>query len=99
MLGDILMEGEENNVDGVIDHDKWLSAMCLFMKREGNNILLPENSREILPEDRFLMCGTTDAKERMKVMLTNKFELQNELTGEELPRSLVWRWLANRKKA
>ena len=99
LLGDILMEGEENNVDGVIDHDKWLSAMCLFMKREGNNILLPENSREILPDDRFLMCGTTDAKERMKVMLTNKFELQNELTGEELPRSLVWRWLANRKKA
>ena len=98
LLGDILLEGEENNVDGVIDRDKWLSAMCLFMKREGNNILLPENSREILPEDRFLMCGTTQAKQRMKVMLTNRFELQNELTGEELPKSLFWQWLVNRKK-
>ncbi len=98
LLGDLLMEGEENIVDGKINRDKWLSAMCLFMKRDGNNILLPENSRKILPEDQFLMCGTTNAKERMKVMLTNRFELQNALTGEELPRSLIWRWLANRKR-
>lgn len=98
LLGDLLMEGEDNYIEGKIDRSKWLSAMCLFIKRDGSNILLPENTRIIRPDDRFLMCGTHKAQERMKQMLSNSYELENALTGKELPRSFFWQWLENRKK-
>jgi len=97
LLGDLLMEGEDNYIDGKIDRSKWLSAMCLFIKRDDSNILLPESKRVIRQGDRFLMCGTNKAQERMKVMLINSYELENALTGKELPRSLIWRWLEQRR--
>ncbi len=97
LLGDLLMEGEDNYIDGKIDRSKWLSAMCLFIKRDDSNILLPESTRVIRQGDRFLMCGTNKAQERMKVMLRNSYELENALTGKELPRSLIWRWLEHRR--
>lgn len=99
LLGDLLMEGEGNLVGGKIDPDKRLSALCLFINRDDGNILLPENSRRIRAGDRFLLCGTVNAKNRMTTFLNNSYELENALSSLELPKSLLWRWLAERKQS
>jgi Trk K+ transport system NAD-binding subunit len=77
--------------------DKRLSAMPLFMKREDNNILLPEDDRIIRSGDRFLMCGTNDAYQYMHAMIGNFHMLDTVLTGKEAPAGSVLRWFAKRK--
>ena len=74
------------------DHrEKPLSAMPLFMKRDGSNVLLPEDDRIIRVNDQFLMCGTRDAHKQMCNILSNINLLENILSGEEIPAGIIWR--------
>jgi len=68
--------------------------MCLFIKRGESNILLPKSIRVINPEDKFLMCGTAEAKERMKLILGNNDRLESALSGIQVSnKHVLRRWL------
>ena len=49
-------------------HSK-VSALCLFIKREKGNVLLPEKERFMLIGDRFLMCGTREIYDRFNLII------------------------------
>lgn len=68
-------------------------AMPLFMKRDGNNILLPEEDREIKVEDRILMCGTQSAQMNVNSLLTDEHFLLDTLNGKLSSKRLFWRLL------
>jgi Trk K+ transport system NAD-binding subunit len=79
------------------DHrEKPISAMPLFMKRDENNVLLPEDNRIIRAGDKFLVCGTQDAYRQMCNLLSNINLLENVLTGENIPTGFLWRWVAGK---
>ena len=97
LVGDFLKCANRN---AAIENDcteERLSAMPLFMKRDENNVLLPEEERQIRAGDRFLMCGTQDAHQQMEFIFNNENALEKFLTGKDMPSSYFWRWIAGLK--
>ena len=62
-----------------------LSAMPLFLKRGSGNVLLPEDNRIIREGDRFLMCGTYEARNEMLRIVKNINALESLLCGKHIP--------------
>ncbi len=58
-----------------------LSALCLFIKREQGNVLLPEKERFMRIDDRFLMCGTRETFDRLNVILKDEKALVDFING------------------
>ena len=56
-----------------------ISALCLFIKREKGNVLLPEKERFMKIDDRFLMCGTRYSHEKLKAALHDPIILEQLL--------------------
>ncbi len=56
-----------------------ISALCLFIKREKGNVLLPEKERFMKIDDRFLMCGTRYSHEKLKAALHDPVILEQLL--------------------
>ena len=56
-----------------------ISALCLFIKREKGNVLLPEIERFMKIDDRFLMCGTRYSHEKLKAALHDPVILEQLL--------------------
>jgi len=93
-IGDLFMENFSEELEDEESNAYKLSAMCLFIKRGDSNILLPKSSRVVNSGDRFLMCGTAEAKERMRLILGNNDRLEYALNGKPLSNKNVFRrWL------
>ncbi len=69
------------------------SAMALFLRRGNGNVLLPEDNRIIRENDRFLMCGTYQARKEMMRVLKNINVLESVLCGKTVPSSWIFRKL------
>ncbi|MEE9310690.1 MAG: NAD(P)-binding protein, partial [Cocleimonas sp.] len=89
-----IFQGE--TLHGSKKREKPLSAMPLFMKRDDNNVLLPEDERIIRANDLFLICGTQGAHRQMNNLLSNINLLENVLSGEEIPTGILWRWVTGK---
>lgn len=83
--GVLIPEGSTQN--------KQLSAIPLFLRRGEGNVLLPESNRIIREGDRFLMCGTDEARTQMMRVVENINELESVLSGERLPAGWLFRKL------
>ncbi len=95
-IGDLLkLNTNNNNAETDVDNYsvKPLSAMPLFMKRQENNILLPENDRILRSGDRVLMCGTKKAQRHIQSLLLNEYYLRDSLMGKATSNGLFWRWI------
>ena len=68
-----------------------MTALPLFLKRGKGNVLLPEENRIVQENDRFLMCGTNEARQKMLLLLNNINLLESVLSGKEVPASWVYK--------
>lgn len=88
-------------LQGEVKHNsssKHNSPLALFLKRGKGNVLLPEDNRIVRENDRFLMCGTNHARQRMLHILNDISLLESVLTGEDLPAGWLFKKLRARKK-
>ena len=89
VLVEDILHGEELSEEYA--KEKHIAALPLFLKRGEGNVLLPENNRIIRPGDRFLMCGTYDARQHMLRVVKNINLLEAVLTGEDVPAGWLFR--------
>lgn len=76
------------------------SLNCIALLRISRNSreLLPDEDTELLAGDKLLFCGTRHAFSTMEWILCHGPTLEYVLTGEDKPRSWIWRKLAQRSK-
>ncbi len=89
VLVEDILHGEELSEEYA--KEKHIAALPLFLKRGEGNVLLPENNRIIRPGDRFLMCGTYEARRHMLRVVKNINLLEAALTGEDVPAGWLFR--------
>ncbi|HEC05400.1 MAG TPA: potassium transporter TrkA, partial [Thiolapillus brandeum] len=80
------------------DRDRSLRCIALLRISRNSRELLPEADTELLPGDRLLFCGTRRAFSTMEWTLCHTATLEYVLTGEDRPRSWIWRKFQERKK-
>lgn len=72
-------------------------ALPLFLKRGKGNVLLPEKNRIIRKNDRFLMCGTSQARKKILDVVNDINLLESILCGEEVPAGWLFKKLRERR--
>jgi len=68
-----------------------MTALPLFLRRGEGNVLLPEDNRIIREGDRYLMCGTFEARQTMLRLLKNINLLESFLLGVDIPNGWLLR--------
>ncbi len=86
LVSDILY-GTQMTKDGSFNSQK--KTLPLFLRRGDGNVLLPEGNRVIKEGDRYLICGSTEARDYMLHCLKNINLLEFILTGEDKPTGWV----------
>jgi len=89
-LGEILRDGT--------DRSQPLRAITLLIRREDEMILLPPDGFQLAPGDELLIASSLAARRNLELTLYRPSELDYILTGHEITGSLVWNWLAARRK-
>ncbi len=78
--------------------DEALDCEVLFIDRDDDaHLILPSPSTEIRAGDELLLVGTLQARSEFALTLSNEYASHYVLTGEELPRGRVWKWLTRRR--
>ncbi len=90
-LGDIMRDPS--------DRERTLPCIALLRVSRNDRELLPEPGTELRLGDRLLFCGTRRAFSRMQWNLCHGPTLDYVLTGEEKPRSWIWRKWAQWRRA
>jgi Trk K+ transport system NAD-binding subunit len=80
------------------NRERRLDSIALLRVSRNNRELLPADDTALLMGDRLLFCGTRRAFSRMQWNLCHAATLDYVLTGEEKPRSWIWRKLAERRE-
>ncbi len=94
LVADILY-GKQMTND--VSFNSRMKTLPLFLRRGDGNVLLPEGNRIIKEGDRYLMCGSTEAREYMLHCLKNINLLESVLTGEDKPNGWILRKLWERR--
>ncbi|MBI1904780.1 MAG: NAD-binding protein [Rhodocyclales bacterium] len=81
------------------DHTQPLACEVLYLSRDdGDDILMPDRDTRIRAGDELLLVGTPAARNDLGFTLGNEFALHYVLTGEELARGWIWRYLTRPRK-
>jgi len=73
-----------------------LPCVCLTLERGAQRIFLPEPDTELQINDRLLFAGRDNARRQMLWTLHDTHSLIGNVTGKQLPRGALWRWLSAR---
>ena len=73
-----------------------LPCVCLSLERGAQRVFLPGADTELHEGDRLLFAGRDDARQQMSWTLQDTHALLTNITGKELPRGSLWRWLSER---
>jgi Trk K+ transport system NAD-binding subunit len=73
-----------------------LNCVALMIKRDGKEIILPDDKTLIYPHDRILFAGNILTKTKINSILTSRETLHYTATGNHLPASYFWRWITRR---
>jgi hypothetical protein len=73
-----------------------LPCVPLYLKRDGEEILLPRNDQLLQPGDQVLFCGQKGAETHMRWTMHNFNALNYICTGVDRPSGHLWRWLSAR---
>jgi len=73
-----------------------LPAVCLSLERGAQRIFLPGPDTELQINDRLLFAGRDHARRQMHWTLLDAHSLMGNITGKQLPRGVLWRWLSER---
>ena len=78
------------------DVTKQLTCIPLLLVRGDEKQLLPKDDESLKQDDNLLFCGTPASRSQLQWALQNNETLNYLLTGQTLPRGIVWRWMHNR---
>lgn len=73
-----------------------LPCVCLTLERGAQRIFLPGPETELQINDRLLFAGRDHARRQMHWTLLDAHSLMGNITGKQLPRGALWRWLSER---
>ena len=76
-----------------VDRERTLDCVPLVHKRGDAFSMLPPWSQVLEPGDELLICGTKRAEGLLEATLNNSYTLHYILSGDEMPRGHVFRWL------
>ena len=74
-----------------------LPCVCLVLERGAQRVFLPTDAHDVIEGDRLLFAGRREARREMDRSLMNPMQLLSYAIGQPVPRSAVWRWLAERR--
>lgn len=101
-LYDALKEGQELKIGHLLrdpqERSRFLPCVPLFIIRDQQEIMLPQEDEPLYCEDRLLMCAKQEGERQIGWTLSNRNALDYVITGDEHPDGFIWRWLARRKK-
>lgn len=80
------------------DPERELPGAALMIERGDQVILLPEDDAALKPGDRVLFVGRSWTRRLQRRYLEEPGTVSWVLTGKEPPRSLVFRWLAQKRR-
>ena len=96
-IAEALREGREVLLQDLLrdpgEREQRLDCIALLRVSRNSRELLPEEGRPLALGDKLLFCGTARAFSRMQWTLCHMPTLEYVLTGEEKPRSWIWRKL------
>lgn len=75
-----------------------LSCVCLSLERGAQSLFMPGPETELQINDRLLFAGRDRAHKQMLWTINDAHSLMGNVTGEHLPRGLIWRWISERKR-
>ena len=73
-----------------------LPCVCLTLERGAQRIFLPDANTELQIHDRLLFAGRDYARRQMLWTMTDSHSLHRNISGKQLPRGALWRWLSER---
>ena len=79
--------------------EEWQACVPLQLERDGELHPLPDLGTKLEPGDRLLFCGTRQARGDIEAALRNPYTLEYLVSGEDPPRSYLFRWLQSRWEA
>ena len=80
------------------DLDHSLACMVLTIRRDGDCVMLPDDSEVIRPGDDLLFCGTEQAENLLSATMNNGYTLDYLVTGRDRARGYLFRWLEQRRE-
>ncbi len=87
-LGDIVRDP--------LRRERSVACVPLVLARDHTNIVMPEPSESLQPQDEVLFCGTKNAQRQIEATLNNDYTLRYLVTGVQEPKGYVMKWLARR---
>jgi len=78
------------------EENEELLCVCLTLERGAQRIFLPEPDTELQINDRLLFAGRDHARRQMLWTLMDSHSLLGNISGKQLPRGALWRWLSSR---
>ena len=78
------------------EENEVLPCVCLSLERGAQRIFLPDPDTELQIHDRLLFAGRNNARRQMLWTMMDSHSLLGNVSGKQLPRGAVWRWLSNR---
>ena len=78
------------------EENEILPSVCLSLERGAQRIFLPDADTELQISDRLLFAGRAHARRQMLWTLKDSHSLLGNISGRQLPRGALWRWLSNR---
>jgi hypothetical protein len=96
-----ISDGTEINIAHLMQdtatQDQHLPCYPLLVRRNEERFLMPDEKFVLQCGDRILFCGTQVAYSSMQLLVQNYYVLNEMLTGQHIPRSILWRWISNRR--
>jgi Trk K+ transport system NAD-binding subunit len=71
-----------------------LPCVCLTLERGAQRIFLPDPDTELQIHDRLLFAGRDHTRGQILWTLTDSHSLLGNVSGKQLPRGALWRWLS-----
>jgi voltage-gated potassium channel len=73
-----------------------IPCVCLTLERGAQRIFLPGPETELQINDRLLFAGRDGVRRQILWTLNDSHSLLSNITGKQLPRGALWRWLSER---
>lgn len=78
------------------EENEELPCVCLTLERGAQRIFLPDANTELQIHDRLLFAGRNYARNEMLWTMMDSHSLLRNISGKQLPRGALWRWLSER---
>jgi len=78
------------------EENEKLDCVCLTLERGAQRIFLPDPDTELQIHDRLLYAGRDGVSRQMLWTMRDSHSLLGNVSGKQLPRGALWRWLSER---